>query len=172
MRNLWHDRGDHFAVELWWRGWTGSGLNQASRGRVERLYALVDADGLEKMQGYRGTWSAISDKSGQTYYVRTTVLGKVSRRAVVYLHRLVTDCPHGLEPDHINHDGLDNRLSNLRIGTHKENLANRRAMRPKGTLAKVRKARGPILQRESVIPSLPPMSPSEARAYVLRKVWG
>lgn len=33
----------------------------------------------------------------------------------IYLHRLLTSATEGLDVDHINHDTLDNRMSNLRV---------------------------------------------------------
>lgn len=45
-------------------------------------------------------------------------------RKTIYLHRLITDAPNGMDVDHINGDTLDNLDSNLRVVTHLANMNN------------------------------------------------
>ena len=49
--------------------------------------------------------------------------GKQTR---IYMHDILMPHPSDLEVDHINRNGIDNRKSNLRIVTHKQNADNRR----------------------------------------------
>jgi hypothetical protein len=57
-------------------------------------------------------------------YIFTKFHGKT-----VYLHRLLTNAPKGLEVDHVNRDSLDNRRANLRLVTHSRNELNKSARR-------------------------------------------
>jgi len=41
-----------------------------------------------------------------------------------YMHRAILNAPEGLEVDHINGNGLDNRRRNLRLVTHRQNGIN------------------------------------------------
>ncbi len=43
---------------------------------------------------------------------------------MVYMHRIIMNPPDGKQVDHINGDGLDNRVENLRIATSSENNYN------------------------------------------------
>jgi hypothetical protein len=42
----------------------------------------------------------------------------------VYLHRFILHAPKGMEVDHIDHNGLNNVRSNLRLATHAQNTCN------------------------------------------------
>lgn len=64
-------------------------------------------------------------------YLATT-LYKNGKQYYFLLHRLIwviegNSFEDGLVLDHVNHDKADNRISNLRMVTHKENSKNRRA---------------------------------------------
>lgn len=72
---------------------------------------LIDIDDFERISAY--TWSHSKG------YALTYVDGKYPK-----LHRFIMNAPSNLEVDHINSDTRDNRKSNLRFATHKENSRN------------------------------------------------
>lgn len=76
-------------------------------------YTLVDDDIFYKYKHLR--WRLHSRG-----YVRSYVKPKH-----LILHSIVANTPKGLYTDHINHNKLDNRRSNLRICTPKQNQHNR-----------------------------------------------
>ena len=76
--------------------------------------ALIDIDDIEKCKQYKWFFS------GHGYIVNSNY---------IKLHRFITNCPKGKEVDHINHNKLDNRKSNLRICTHQENNCNKGLMK-------------------------------------------
>ena len=49
------------------------------------------------------------------------------RRSLVALHRFILQPPDGMVVDHIDGDGLNNRRSNLRVATRRQNNCNRGA---------------------------------------------
>jgi len=46
------------------------------------------------------------------------------KKQTIRMHRLITGCPKGKIVDHLNHDRLDNRRSNLRVCTQSDNMRN------------------------------------------------
>lgn len=86
------------------------------------LFAIVDDDDYDDLSRYK--WQA--DPSVDTHYAvrhATVVIGEP--RIKIRMHRVITCAPDGMEVDHINHDGLDNRRCNLRVVTKQENQRNR-----------------------------------------------
>lgn len=87
--------------------------------------AIVDADDYDMIMQWK--WSAQRVQGG-VRAVRSGPRGKhIEKREVFKMHRVIMSAPTGTIVDHINHDMLDNRKSNLRICTAKENSRNRRS---------------------------------------------
>lgn len=55
---------------------------------------------------------------------RATYITGNGKQTWVHMHRLIMNCPEGMEVDHINRNPLDNRRKNLRIATHQQNSFN------------------------------------------------
>lgn len=81
---------------------------------VEGASVFVDAADVPLVDGYR--WRILHGHNGKRY--------AYDANAGVYMHRLIAGTPKGLETDHRNGDGLDNRRANLRIATPSQNSAN------------------------------------------------
>ncbi len=74
-------------------------------------YTLVDEDNADLG---RQAWHL----QGGRYAVRW------DHGRLVLMHRVILGAPPGLEVDHINRNGLDNRRANLRLATRSENTRN------------------------------------------------
>lgn len=98
----------------------GTALVPLSRG----LYAIIDALDVALVSAH--TWHAITP-SRTRWYAATN--RPSPERGQIYMHRLLMAAPSGIEVDHVNGDGLDNRRANLRLATRQENAANARMMR-------------------------------------------
>lgn len=79
------------------------------------VYALVDDS---------DSWALDWNWCLSSGYVRGAPKGKSSVVKQQRLSRLVTGASEGMVVDHINHDILDNRCSNLRVCTYAQNSAN------------------------------------------------
>lgn len=59
-------------------------------------------------------------------FLSSKIFSDDNKLTQVFLHRFILNAPKGLEVDHINGDGLDNRKENLRICNRKQNGKNRK----------------------------------------------
>jgi hypothetical protein len=85
--------------------------------------AIVDACHYEWVMRWR--WHALYNPRTRSYYA--TRCGHNEEPKLIWLHRQLAGEPRGkIEVDHVNADSLDNRMQNLRVCTHQQNLANRR----------------------------------------------
>ena len=84
-----------------------------TRGR----FAVVDAEDYERLSQF--TWFAEGGR--KTFYA----VRKENGRSIK-MHRQITNAPDHLVVDHIDHNGLNNRRSNLRLATFTQNCQNQR----------------------------------------------
>lgn len=94
--------------------------------KKKRMETVVSLEDLEIMKKHKGRWYAWYSKDNDTYYVCRWFYDKEGKLKVSYLHREIMGSPKGKVTDHVNHDTLDNRRSNLRIITHAQNQQNRK----------------------------------------------
>lgn len=85
------------------------------------MECLIDTADIATVSSKSHLWYARLGKGGKTFYVDRRE-GKTS----VQMHRVLTGARSGMEVDHKNHNGLDNRRKeNLRVVTKSVNLLNR-----------------------------------------------
>jgi len=90
-----------------------------TRGKI----AIVDDADYEYLNQHK--WHTL--KKRHTYYaVRNIQIPNSKRQSTVLMHRIILKVPDGVQVDHINHEGFDNRRTNLRFCTHAENSRNQR----------------------------------------------
>lgn len=78
--------------------------------------AKIDIEDIEKVKNYK--WHI---KAGRNTQYATA---HINEKEKILLHRYILNYSGDLDIDHINHDGLDNRKSNLRIVSHSLNMSN------------------------------------------------
>src|SRR6185369_7423148 len=87
--------------------------------------AHVDLEDAALIEQFK--WSAMWNQYTNSYYAYRQIRrnGKPTSQ---YMHRFLMKLDHGdkRQVDHINHDTLNNRRSNLRIVTQSENALNRK----------------------------------------------
>lgn len=83
-------------------------------------YVIVDSTDVPLISDY--TWGVDIRESGHTY-AQSFYKSPLGYKKI-YMHRLLTKAPAGLLVDHINHNTLDNRKTNIRLVTTSENNQN------------------------------------------------
>ena len=83
--------------------------------------ALVDDEDFEWLSQH--VWIVKRSDRGYLYARTSTTKGGI------YMHRLLLNAPEGMQVDHINHNGLDNRRQNMRLCTNSQNSYNSLAHR-------------------------------------------
>lgn len=86
---------------------------------------LVDDSDAELISGC--TWGAYRRKDGKCYVQRYAWIN--GRQTTELLHRVLLNPGKGVMIDHVNHDTLDNRRSNLRICNNRQNQWNQKKHR-------------------------------------------
>lgn len=81
-------------------------------------YAIVDAEDYDELNKVNWHFS-----SG--YAIRNVSLGN-GKRTTEQMHRVIMNTPKNMLTDHINHDTLNNKKTNLRIVTKGQNVKNAR----------------------------------------------
>jgi len=103
----------------------GAKVIELTQGKV----AIVDGADYERVSKYK--WYA--KKGWGTYYAirgkRVYKNGKYVRVKQIPMHRWLMNAPGEKLVDHRDHNGLNNRRSNLRLATPTENAQNRRVKR-------------------------------------------
>ena len=86
-------------------------------------WTIINEIDYDKVKQFK--WHTSVPKGGKTYYARTIPPGAGKRRISIKLHQILRPCARYFEVDHKNRNGLDNRISNLRVVTHAENMLNK-----------------------------------------------
>lgn len=110
MKNKYEVKGNYTVIFLRQRG-----------GSV--IETLIDTEDLKKVMSISGSWCAFKSPHTDTYYVRGYHKGDR-----ILLHRLVMNAPENLLVDHINHNTLDNRKSQLKLVNYFYNNQNRKGL--------------------------------------------
>lgn len=83
--------------------------------------AIADEADLPILARYR--WCA--NWNGRRWYAVTALWKRDKKTKLERMHRILLQPPSGVDVDHINGNGLDNRRSNLRLASRSQNNANK-----------------------------------------------
>ena len=87
-------------------------------------FAKVDDEDYEWLMQF--SWQARWSKRTKSFYASRFTSRTLGDRHLIQMHREIMQTPKGMDCDHIHHDTLDNRKSELRNCTHSQNSMNRK----------------------------------------------
>lgn len=85
-----------------------------------KFVALIDDGDYD----FLNQWRWCVQKCKRTFYASRQISVNKKRQSIL-MHRIILNAPISMEIDHIDHNGLNNQKSNLRICTHYQNNINR-----------------------------------------------
>jgi hypothetical protein len=83
--------------------------------------AIIDACDVHLVEGVN--WYAMENRN--TFYAQRVLRTGPNKKTTIKMHRVITSADSGLEIDHKDGNGLNNRRSNMRIATRSQNSRNR-----------------------------------------------
>lgn len=93
-------------------------------------FAIVDDEDYEELSKYK--WQASSIRRNEICYATRKVIVN-GKRKEVKMHIVINRTPAGMDTDHINGNGLDNRKENLRTASPSQNAINIGKRKKSGT---------------------------------------
>jgi hypothetical protein len=104
----------------------GQTFLQVTSPKYGQFNVKIDSEDAERIGQH--TWAVSKRSNGRVYFLNN-VTQPNGKNKMVRLHRFVMNAPDVVEVDHVHHDYLDLRKSELRLATNQENMMNRRKHR-------------------------------------------
>lgn len=101
------------------------------------MTAIFDLNMFDKVMKLDVTLFTKISKGSKLFYVAWNkyfgIINGKPKRETCFLHRYLLDAKKGEYVDHFDHDPMNNRMSNLRISSNKQNVSNRKARNSNNT---------------------------------------
>jgi len=94
------------------------------------LESIIDTEDLKKVLSNKGKWYAKYDSHIKGFYAVCSIYNRTpkhGKNTTMRLSKFLVNCPHNKSIDHINHNTLDDRKSNLRVIDATLNSMNRKS---------------------------------------------
>lgn len=113
MKNKYRIEGEIVYIELNHKGKT--------------METMIDLEDFDKANYYKGTWYTRYSKGTKSFYCNGNITLNNGKRTTIQLHRIIMNITDTkIQVDHIYHNTLDNRKSQMRLATSQEQQWNKR----------------------------------------------